>query len=51
MNHRPLETKSSAKADATQKKWFETFNFGQFVLIKPRAYWGNLCDPEDQELQ
>jgi hypothetical protein len=33
MNHPPLETTSSAKIDVTQKKWFETFNFKQFVLI------------------
>jgi hypothetical protein len=33
MNHPPLETKSSAKADAAQEKRFETFNFGHFVLI------------------
>jgi hypothetical protein len=32
MNHPSLETKSSTKADAAQKR-FETFNFRQFVLI------------------
>jgi hypothetical protein len=32
MNHPPLETKSSAKTNGA-KKGFESFNFGQFVLI------------------
>jgi hypothetical protein len=33
MNHHPLETMFTAKADGAPKKWVETFIFGQFVLI------------------
>jgi hypothetical protein len=32
MNHPPLKTKPSTKADGAKKR-FEFFNFGQFVLI------------------